>query len=86
MRSLWKIKYVKSVFYKNKKKTIPLLKRDSIIIAPWINKNISVHVGNNFKKILVERKHLGYKVGEFAFSRKYTKKVVKSNSKNSKKS
>ena len=84
MRSLWKIKYVKNVFYKTKKKAISILKRDSNIIAPWVGKNISIYNGNTFKKILVDRKHVGFKVGEFAFTRKYTKKASKSDSKNNK--
>jgi ribosomal protein S19 len=81
MRSLWKLKYVKPVFYKTKKKTFLLPKRDSIVVATWIGKTISIHNGNSYKKIIVERKHLGYKLGEFSFSRKYTKKSPKLNAK-----
>lgn len=85
MRSLWKIKYIKSSFYKTKrKKNTTIYTRDSIIVAPWVGRNMLIHTGNSFKRILIESKHLGYKVGEFAFTRKYTKKINKKKDKNKK--
>jgi ribosomal protein S19 len=37
-----------------------------------------VHNGKEFKKIFITREKIGFKFGEFSFTKKYTKKIKKS--------
>jgi small subunit ribosomal protein S19 len=51
-------------------KELKTMCRSSVISKFFINKNILVHTGNAFKNIFITEQHLGYKFGDFAFTRK----------------
>ncbi len=76
-RSSWKFTFISSHIYKNvffsKFKNIKLNKifsRNSFIPNFFLRKNIFIHKGNIFNKVTINKYYLGYKFGEFSFTRK----------------
>jgi len=71
MRSSWK-----GCFIKNSKK----LDNSSTLLNTMLKKKVLVYDGKSFKSILVDRKMIGLKIGEFIFTRKigvtHKKKVI----------
>jgi ribosomal protein S19 len=52
--------------------------RNLTVLNSLIDKNIHVYNGKIFKKIFITREKLGFKVGDFCFSRNYVfKKIIK---------
>ncbi|MFT4310098.1 MAG: ribosomal protein S19 family protein [Candidatus Woesearchaeota archaeon] len=47
--------------------------RDMIVLPFMVGKTIKVHRGNTFEDVIVEPEMLGYRLGEFALSRKRAK-------------
>lgn len=45
--------------------------RASVIPGHLINKTVQVYNGKNFKKLFIKREHIGFKFGEFCFTRTY---------------
>lgn len=85
-RSAWKNCYIASSIYKtqtNLKKNI--WSRQSTIPEFLIGKYVLVHNGKNFLKVYITREKVGYKFGEFAKTRKFTKKIKKLNANKKKK-
>ena len=83
-RSLKKGIYIQSCILKksiSKTKKIYIWSRDSSIPSHYIDKQVFVHNGKTFKKINITREKVGFKFGEFVF----TKTVAKSKKKISKK-
>lgn len=80
-RSIWKSYYIAPSIYKNhilKKKYIKeIWSRRSTITESLIGKYVSIHNGKIFTKIYINREKVGYKFGEFAQTRKFTKKLKK---------
>jgi small subunit ribosomal protein S19 len=76
-RSKWKGPFIQTFLLKNNKKNY-IWSRNSIITTKFLNKNIFVHNGKEFKKIFITREKIGFKFGEFSFTKKYTKKIKKS--------
>ena len=79
-RSKCKIVFISIKLKKiNKEKKINIWSRSSIIPELLINKNVFVYNGKIFKKILITREKVGYKFGEFVFTkiRPKTKKIKK---------
>jgi len=80
-RSKWKIPHVnlkllkKSFFSKEKK--IKIWNRSLTIPSILVNKTILVHSGNTFKSVFITREKVGFKFGEFVFTRKHGKKKIK---------
>ena len=79
-RSNWKgyhiDKYLLSKKFKqNKKKQI--LSRNSTIPESLINQYVTIHNGKDFLKTFITREKIGFKFGDFAFTRKFTKKTKK---------
>lgn len=70
-RSKWKFKYTKPL-----KKTIKskVWDRDQILLNKLLNKTVLVYNGLQFVKVKIESFKLGYKYGEFAYTRKHVKK------------
>lgn len=77
-RSIWKGPFLDKflVFQKKQKNLTKIWSRRSVISSQMLGKTVLVHNGKDFKRILITREKLGFKYGEFAFTRK-TKKIVK---------
>lgn len=76
-RSSWKFNYINSFLYKsiflNKFKSIKSSKifcRSSFIPKTFLKKSFLLYKGNSFVKILFNKYHVGYKIGEFGVTRK----------------
>lgn len=70
-RSKWKFKCIPTTFKKFKSK---IWDRDLIIQNQLVGKNFSVYNGSQFFKFKVDYSKVGYKFGEFIYTRKYVKK------------
>jgi small subunit ribosomal protein S19 len=70
-RAKWKGPYIDLNVFKNKKK---VWSRSSTIPGSLIGKSVLIHNGREFKRILVTREKVGFKFGEFSFTRKHTSK------------
>ena len=79
-RSRWKLSFFsnflwrKIIFFKKKsifknKRSI-FYNRSSNIPSCFINNNFRIHKGNNFRRLLINVYNVGYKFGEFSFTRK----------------
>lgn len=82
-RSKWKRQFVSNHIIKLTKKKntlkrpVKIYSRNSVIPASFIGKSILIHFGKDFKKVLINKKHVGFKFGEFAFTRKFSTKEKK---------
>jgi ribosomal protein S19 len=86
-RVTWKgpfqdIKLVKQIKQNKVKNYIKIWKRGSVITQSFIGKVVLIYNGKLFKKFYITRLHLGYKFGEFCFTRKYSVKEKKGKKKN----
>jgi small subunit ribosomal protein S19 len=74
-RSLWKGPFVDSSILrenqKKQKKNFKIWSRNSVIPEFLLGQTVLVHNGKEFKNVVVTREKLGYKFGEFSFTRKY---------------
>ena len=71
-RSVWKGLFCSLKINKRllgEKKRIEIWSRQSSIPGFLLNKTVFVHNGKTFKKILINREKLGFKFGEFAFTK-----------------
>jgi len=71
-RAKWKGPYVDLQLFKDNKNKI--WSRSSTIPGFLIGKTINVHNGREFKRIMVTRDKVGFKCGEFSFTRKFIQK------------
>lgn len=55
--------------------------RNSIVPKFLVGKSVFVHNGKQFIKTFISREKVGFKFGEFSFTRKHTKKEVKAKTK-----
>ena len=82
-RSLWKGPFVSSAILRRSrtesKNNFKIWSRNSVIPEFLLGQTVLVHNGKEFKKIVVTREKLGFKLGEFSFTRKYNvkQKLVK---------
>lgn len=74
-RSKWKYKIIPTRLSFSSKK---IWNRDLTIQENLIGRTISIYNGNSFIRLNVDSNHVGYKIGEFAFTRKHTKKEAHS--------
>jgi small subunit ribosomal protein S19 len=75
-RSKWKGNFIeKSLLNKEKNK---LWSRSSTVPESMIGNFVLIHNGKEFKKVLVIREKVGFKFGDFSFTRKYTSKIKSS--------
>lgn len=77
-RSIWKGLYCDLSINHNiiLKKKIDIWSRRSSIPHFLINKIVFVHNGKTFKKLLITREKVGFKFGEFVFTKTRLKKII----------
>jgi small subunit ribosomal protein S19 len=73
-RSKWKGPYIDPKFIDdlnnlNKKKSLPIISRNSSIIPKFIGLKFKVHTGKTFLEITVSKAMVGHKFGEFTPTR-----------------
>ncbi len=74
-RSKWKGSFFNLKFLTfKKKKLIKIWNRNSVIPSSLINKSILVHNGIKYKIIKITREKIGFKFGEFSFTRALERK------------
>jgi small subunit ribosomal protein S19 len=78
-RSLWKGCFLESCFLKKSKTNFNVWSRSSSIPFSLTGKTVLVHNGKEFKKLLITREKIGFKFGEFVFTRSNMIKPKKSN-------
>lgn len=75
MRSLWKGFFVDcsltSDKITNKKNYFKVWSRGTTISKSLLNKTIYVYSGKSFEKLYITSDMLGFKIGDFVFTRKY---------------
>lgn len=73
-RALWKGPFIDHNLFKNKKSNLKLWSRSSVIPALLVGETVLVHSGKEFKRVAITREKVGFKFGEFSFTRRYTLK------------
>jgi len=79
-RSKWKGLFINSNFLDEKVKVLKKQKtwcRSSIIPSTFIGRKILVYNGKEFKSLFVSREKIGFKFGEFIFTRINNKRKAK---------
>lgn len=67
-RSNWKSNFIsKSILKKTLKK---VWARSSVIPFSYLNKKVFVHTGKEFRPLFITQDKIGFKFGEFAYTRK----------------
>jgi small subunit ribosomal protein S19 len=79
-RSIWKGNFINSHLltdkFENKNKKI-VWSRNSTIPESLVGQAVFIHNGKDFIKSYITREKVGFKFGEFAYTRKFTKKQDK---------
>lgn len=81
-KDLWRFLYFLKSNVKKKKKLKRLFNRASPVPSCLVNNTVGVYKGNIFKKLFITKFLVGYKLGEFSFTRKpftYPIKIKKKN-------
>ena len=74
-RSIWKGPVVPPRLIKcSDRKKILIWARNIMIPSQLIGSDVYVYNGNEFKRLFISREKVGFKFGEFIFTRKYKKK------------
>jgi len=85
MRSIWKGCFCHPKILKLNQEKVGFQRkiwlRNSVIPEHLIGKIIYIHNGKLFKPLVITREKIGFKFGEFSYTRKFTK-INKSNLKN----
>lgn len=87
-RSIWKGNYISSFLFRkslNNKKSIRIWDRASCIPYSLLNKSVLIYTGKEFRKVFINRQKIGYKFGEFCFTRTPRKKLERKQLKNANK-
>ena len=85
-RAKWKGSYIHYNYLKKPQlPSLKIWKRNSIIPESLIGSFVSIYNGNKFKKIMITREKVGFKFGEFSFTRNLKMISEKSFKKSSKK-
>jgi small subunit ribosomal protein S19 len=74
-RANWKGPYINSCILKQRKVNQKIWSRSSTIPNSLVGAIVSVHNGHEFKRIIITRKRVGFKFGEFSLTRKFRRKV-----------
>ncbi len=76
-RSSWKFNYINSFLYKNiflnkfkSTKVSKIFCRSSFVPKSFLKKSFNLYKGGSFVKILFNKYHIGFKMGEFGVTRK----------------
>ena len=74
-RSIWKGPVVPPrITKRSDRKKILIWARNIMIPSHLIGLDVYVYNGNEFKRLFISREKVGFKFGEFIFTRKYKKK------------
>lgn len=74
-RSIWKGYFINSLFFKYKlKKKILIWLKNTTITGDLKGQIVFVYNGKEFKKLYITGAKIGFKFGQFIFTRKYTQK------------
>lgn len=85
-RAKWKGPFLSNKVSKiTDRKVINIWSRNSTIPYSMIGKAVFIHNGKSLVKTFITREKVGYKFGEFVFTKKHTKKVLKATKKKTKK-
>lgn len=84
-RSLWKgpfvhglvLKHVKRIKKEKNYKTIRVYSRDSVIFPSFVGLHFEIYNGLKFVLLEVKENMIGFKFGEFVFTRKRPKHKIK---------
>jgi ribosomal protein S19 len=79
-RAKWKGPHIDLCILEQERINQKVWSRSSIIPSCLINTIVSVYNGQEFKRIIITRDKIGFKFGEFSFTRKFAKKkkIIKS--------
>ena len=80
-RSSWKGYFINSVFFKQKQKKILIWSKNTTITGNLKGQTVFVYNGKEFKKVFITGAKIGFKFGEFVFTRTYTQKYKAVNKK-----
>lgn len=69
-RSKYKGPFFKKNLFKNNKKIQKIHSKNLIILPEYINKILEIHNGKIYVKLRITDKMVGYKIGEFIYTRK----------------
>ena len=79
-KSAWKQKfidpYLLSTKFKNAKKKV-VWSRSSTVPEFLVGQAVFIHNGKDFIKSYITREKVGFKFGEFAYTRRFTRKIDK---------
>jgi|TARA_B110000977_G_scaffold200390_1_gene290737 small subunit ribosomal protein S19 len=84
-RSNWKGNFITRSLLKNVPKDVRIWCRNSTIPLSLVGMSIFVHDGKSFRKVLITREKVGFKLGDFAPTRKCVLKQKAAKGKVSKK-
>lgn len=73
-RSSWKGHFINSGFFKQKTKKILIWSKDTTITGDLKGQTVFVYNGKDFKKVFITGAKIGFKFGQFVFTRTYTQK------------
>jgi len=73
-RSTWKGPFVDVCVFRIRKNEKKVWSRSSTIPSSLIGETVSIHNGREFKRIYITREKVGFKFGEFSFTRKFVAK------------
>ncbi len=76
-RSKWKGFFIESNLLKPVDSSVKIWSRSSVISEAFIGKRVSIHNGKDFKLLKITREKVGFKFGEFSFTRKMQERVKK---------
>lgn len=80
-RSVWKTPIILNEKIQKFDKKIKIIKRNFIISSDFLNKKVSVYNGKVFVNIFIDKNKIGYKFGEFVYTRKPCMHKQKKNNK-----
>jgi small subunit ribosomal protein S19 len=73
-RSSWKLRYLPESIIRLKKLSVnkvpEVWSRSAVIPSFLVDRTVKVHTGKEFKKLKISEDKVGYKFGEFIFTRK----------------
>lgn len=73
-RSSWKGYFINSGFFKQNPKKILIWSKDTTITGDLKGQTVFVYNGKDFKKVFITGAKVGFKFGQFIFTRTYTQK------------
>ena len=78
-RAKWKGPHIQWHTLSKKRINPRIWSRSSVIPSLLINKIVSVYNGREFIRVVVNKKKVGFKFGEFSYTRKFALKKINKN-------